>query len=627
MDQLQDLIAKSRSANEGWQFKYVIDLLTDDLLEKHANANLWAEKAVAFKGLDDIPEATRTMTKALTRDWAFNSTYKIANNDLIDIPRTIENYSQLQLIATYENRIDANPNSPENFDLAVILYNRRKYREAITHFSKAVESGIEVATALLYIGYSHSQLEEFEKAIDAFRKVINSTEEASVNSFAYYQIGTTLMTLKKNYEAIENFNRAIELNPQRGEFYFNLAVLYHSEKKYKLAIDNYNLALKWDPNQNNALYNLGFAYFDNQQYDLAAQSLRSYIERFPDKREYMTSNALAKLGETYKKQNDNSYSEIYDLVAKIKEILLFEEDCITHYTTLFVTKLLILKEDSFLWLSEGTFLNDPSEGSEFFKLFDNGILERDVTSSGESGVNIRQFASKPFIGSYVPISKHNDLTLWRMYGKENKDEAKGCSITMSRSLVLRAITENLIIKPARLENQNNQFDSDFSRDAMTSMIEEENFNFYRVAYKTPSLLSFFVPSFDDDKTAELTESIKDLVKKVNNYYKTTSDKPKSQLEMKELLNDIAYLFKTDEYRFESEVRLVVKGTGFEKFVDEKFDPPRVYVKLARVPPLVTHLTLGPKVERAEEYAATFHYKLQNDGYDGVEISMSSLPFK
>ena len=82
----------------------------------------------------------------------------------------------------------------------------------------------------------------------------------------------------------------------------------------------------------------------------------------------------------------------------------------------------------------------------------------------------------------------------------------------------------------------------------------------------------------------------------------------------------------EEKAYENELRLVLKGVGFDKYVNSSDESPRVYIELVNIKPLIKKITLGPKVERAEEWAAAFYYKLLKDGYN-PEINISHLPFK
>ena len=289
------------------------------------------------------------------------------------------------------------------------------------------------------------------------------------------------------------------------------------------------------------------------------------------------------------------------IVTNIKELLLFSDNCVTHYTGLKTVKALIIDKSLFR-LSEGAFLNDTSEGRQLFKfLHEEGFITEKLDDTIAT-----PFAQKPFIGSFVSETKHDDLTLWRMYGKEDKEEAKGCAVTLERETFIKKIREKLI--GDKTEN-----------DGM-----EEEFSFYRVAYFTNNKNDHFIVPGAPGKAPELNECMKKLRELVAAYLKKYKEPDRQDLI--ELLNTIAYLFKSVEYQYEHELRLVVKGIGFEKMINADAIPPRVYIELTDITPAIRKITLGPKVDRAEEWAAAFHYSLEKDEYK-PEIVISHLPFK
>ena len=215
------------------------------------------------------------------------------------------------------------------------------------------------------------------------------------------------------------------------------------------------------------------------------------------------------------------------------------------------------------------------------------------------------FTEKPFIGSFVTETKHDDLTLWRMYGKEDGVEARGCALTINKDLCLSALK-------TAVSNTD---------DPGISMQKEEQFTFYKVAYITKDDENeFIIPG--DNNSNELTGLMNELktnLEALNNEQK---------ISVKELLNGIAYLFKSVEYQYENEVRLIVQGVGFEKTIDKDANPPKVYIELIEIIPVLTRITFGPKVERADEWAAAFNYQIKKEkAGSNIEIVISHLPFK
>ena len=94
----------------------------------------------------------------------------------------------------------------------------------------------------------------------------------------------------------------------------------------------------------------------------------------------------------------------------------------------------------------------------------------------------------------------------------------------------------------------------------------------------------------------------------------------------ELLNEITYLFKSAEYQYEHEIRLVISGVGFKKQIQKESAPPRVYIELVPINPVIKKITIGPKVEKSDEWASALYYTLEEKELF-PSILISHLPFK
>jgi len=468
---------------------------------------------------------------------------------------------------------------------------------------------------------------DLERPLDGLTYAEKALEINNQSSDAYYYKGWANRLLGTFSESEKNLLKSIELDETNYLAIWELGNTYHEMKIRDKEILAFRQLIEDVGVEGFIYYKLGEALFDDGQYEEARNNFAHYLNS-EKTQDYFRSNAQSKIEEINKILKDKSYDEINKIITSIKSILLFEDECITHYTSLDVTSKLVLgeekkhglKEESLLRLSEGAFLNDPSEGSELFKLFEY-TNSHTIRNSVLDPIS-KQFVSKPFIGSYVAKIKENDLTLWRMYGKNNKEEAKGCAITMNRERFLNAISKKLIVplvESKRISELLNKKNHDRSN-------LKEDINFYRVAYKTHNNVEFSIPGANGNDVKELNHLFENLIEKVNDVFLNDAPNSEGVLNLKELLNDIAYLVKSEEYIFENEVRLIVKGIGFDKMIELDSMPPRVYVELVTINPLITQITLGPKVDRAEEWAAAFHYHLTNEGY-APEIHISHLPFK
>jgi tetratricopeptide (TPR) repeat protein len=470
---------------------------------------------------------------------------------------------------------------------------------------KAVEKALNInpnqAKANNYKCNINAASEKYNKAIRYFNSVI---ERDSNFQYPYYALGIIYFDLKQYEKAIENFNKAIEIVPEDSYPYNALGNVYSDLNKYDEAIENYNKAIELAPKFSNAYSNRALIYSAKNEYQNAINDFKKHIELRKGKG-YSALQAQSKIKELKGSIKNPDYEQISKLVNRIKDLLLFTDSFVTHYTSLTAAKAMILDGSKFR-LSECAFLNDSSEGRELFKFLD---IQEACTAIGEVNCPM-PFTRKPFIGSFVLGTKCDDLTLWRMYGKESKEEAKGCSITIDS----RKLQENLIAKSSK---------------GYTLKWTGDDFNFYRMVYIKDMDNLFAFPETKDkekDKEKELNKCMNQLAKKVKRYKDNVKKKSYSIKDLLELLNSIAYLFKSAEYQYEHEIRMVMNDVDLEKNIISDNIPPKVYIETVPINPIIQKITLGPKVERAEEWAAAFYYKLDKQDLH-PEIFISHLPFK
>ena len=94
----------------------------------------------------------------------------------------------------------------------------------------------------------------------------------------YYKKGLDHGKLEKYQEAIENFNKAIELDPNSVAFYFARGDVYEILKKYEEAINDYDEAIELDPDNSYCYCNRGIAYEKMGEYQEAINDYNKAIE-------------------------------------------------------------------------------------------------------------------------------------------------------------------------------------------------------------------------------------------------------------------------------------------------------------------------------------------------------------
>ncbi len=624
--EIPELIQQAEQFFNEKKYKEIVALLPDNLLEQYKNATLYGWRARAHDWLGEGEFAFLCADKAINIDPSFPWPYVSRGNALLakrEYDKAIDDYTKA--IALGEKYADA------YYDRGIAWYYKKEYDKAIDDYTEAITIDEKYANAYFNRGLAWYEKKEYDKAIDDYNKAIVLNEKYAN---AYYNRALAWYDKKEYDKAIEDYTKAIDLDKKyadayvgRGNVwlakkgydkaiddytnataldkkdaiaYYNRGIAWYDKKEYHKAIDDYDKAIVLDKKYAFAYYNRAWSYNFVQAFDKAIDDYKNYIQLTNNPDDFYSKVAESNIKELEKKLADGWYNEISELVAKIKKLLLFEHDCVTHYTGLSAAKAMVLSKSKFR-LSEGAYLNDTSEGRELFEYLDFSTIQKK-----ENKTLAEPFAEKPFIGSFVTEEKHDDLTLWRIYGKEDKVEARGCSLTIHKDQFLSALKNYINSK----------------NDTGAGMQTEEQFTFYKVAYVTKDGENKFIIPGDQVNGNKLTKLMKELKTKVKKFSK------KQELNTKELLNGIAYLFKSVEYQYENEVRLIVQGVGFEKTIDANTSPPRVFIELVELIPVITQITFGPKVERADEWAAAFNYNMKKEiTNSGVQIIISHLPFK
>lgn len=476
------------------------------------------------------------------------------------------------------------------------LYRLNKHEECERKAKRANELNSNNTIINNYIGTLLYDRGDYENAIIHYKNAL----DISSNVASYVGLGNTYTRLNQYKRAIESYDEAKKIDPNKTLIYYNTGVTFYNDQNYEKATENFLEAIRLSPDHNYSHYYLGLIANIEGDYIKSKTYFRKYIDYVVDDQEYFSKLAQSKIQEIDSILESKQYEKITYTTSKIKELLLFKKGNVTHYTGISIAKFLILDETQFR-ISEGAFLNDTSEGTILFD-----YLNFDTSTHNNCGPNASVFSKKPFIGSFVNQTKNNDLTLWRMYGKENLEEAKGCAITIDIDELKESIKQKL-------------------KTGNDGLKDFEELEFYKVAYLENNKFTFSEPR--PKQVTKLNSLMKELQSEVIEFRDKPDKKPHETLKIIELLNEVAYLFKNAEYQYQNEVRLVMKDAiGFDKIIDTAFTPPKVYVELVSILPMIKQITIGPKVDRADEWAAAFHYQFLEKDLK-PEISISNLPFK
>ncbi len=127
---------------------------------------------------------------------------------------------------------------------------------------------------------------EDEKSTDTVIKWCEQfTERFPDNYYVRLLIASAYRSKGDVEKAMENYQKAVEINPALPDAYVGLATTNFGKEKIEDAIKNLKKAIEVNPGHVPAYYNLGFIYEFNGQNDEAIASYEKTIELKPDFKE------------------------------------------------------------------------------------------------------------------------------------------------------------------------------------------------------------------------------------------------------------------------------------------------------------------------------------------------------
>jgi tetratricopeptide (TPR) repeat protein len=140
-----------------------------------------------------------------------------------------------------------------------------------------------------------------ELVIEGCSEIINETQQSpKILALAHNNRGVTYK-VKGEYElALQDYNSAIQLNPNAASHYNNRGIIYRLKHEYDRAIADYDEAIWLKGDYIAAFYNRALAYTDNGEFDRALVDF-GVVLRFNPKSAlalYARGTMLIKKGDT-----------------------------------------------------------------------------------------------------------------------------------------------------------------------------------------------------------------------------------------------------------------------------------------------------------------------------------------
>lgn len=182
-------------------------------------------------------------------------------------------------IEQYRKYIDSNPNSPEGYEQIIrIALRSEDYKMVETISTEAIRNVPNEPQFYYYLGAVYYQSNDYKKALKTFEEGLeNSTfRNPALESDFYGQVGDLNHVLGNDEKAFENYEKALDLNPQNlmvlNNFSYYLSVLGSDlDKAERMS----SITIKAEPMNSTFLDTYGWVLYKQESYVMA----KIYIEK------------------------------------------------------------------------------------------------------------------------------------------------------------------------------------------------------------------------------------------------------------------------------------------------------------------------------------------------------------
>ncbi|MFZ2538094.1 MAG: tetratricopeptide repeat protein, partial [Oscillospiraceae bacterium] len=269
-------------------------------------------------------------------------------------------------ITELENKILVDSNNRELCKELRSLYHKSKqYQRAIDFARQIIDQKGASSDLLSCVGVGFLGLGQYEKAIENFQRAI---ELDPIYAYPWHGLGTVYY-YQKNYEkTIEYLRKAIELDPTFTYPWHGLGAVFFMQNNNEEAIEHYQKAIELEPIYADAWHGLGSVYFEQENYEEAIKHYQKAIELDP-----IYADAWRELGSVYYVQDDYEKAiEAYQNAISINQLdgksyyrlgLLYKEKNNPDYALEVLTKALcVIPKTDIYWYSDLEFLKYKIEG-------------------------------------------------------------------------------------------------------------------------------------------------------------------------------------------------------------------------------------------------------------------------
>ena len=172
----------------------------------------------------------------------------------------------------------ANLSAEQDSSLGLLFLSHDDFPNAIPPLERAVALGGFNESALLNLAIAYKNAGKSTAAIELVRGAVEKTPTA-----ALYSMLAELEEGSGQYlDAVQNYQRAVELEPGNETYYFDLGMEYLSHFTFGPALEVFRVGTQKFPNSSRQYLGLAFSHYALREYAAAADAFTKALEIEPD---------------------------------------------------------------------------------------------------------------------------------------------------------------------------------------------------------------------------------------------------------------------------------------------------------------------------------------------------------
>lgn len=212
-------------------------------------------------------------------------------------------------------------------------YERLYNDEAVKYLREALKLDPDFAAAYFYLARTYNRLREIKAEREAYKKAKALSDKATKKERQYIEAGYARAIEQDETKRFRILRAITEAYPDEKRAHHFLAAHYRARGHLYQAVEEYKKVLELDPNYGWAMNELAYMYADVEDFEKAAEYLERYISAYPG-----DANPVDSMGEILFRMGN-----LDDAIAKYEEALRLKADF--YYAYWEIGYVCALKED------------------------------------------------------------------------------------------------------------------------------------------------------------------------------------------------------------------------------------------------------------------------------------------